>query len=580
MKRLLFCIALLCSVDNVFSMSFFPLGSYHQGTQKKEGETTTSYPDYEYGSEYYDDIVSSEPYSSKQDKVSEQDKIQELARELKKRIQEQPKLQKKAFEVYQELSNKKVEIARLNSQRVNIEALQDSKDKNKKLDNIKQSIDDANNQLSELKLKSDDAQVIMETNKVKIEELKNKIVGNKSFFSKIKGSLNELVNEAITSISEQLAFKLSLATIDTATQARIAAIEATQGLKEVTKKAGEELKDVATQTSKELTKNILYGAAAAVGAYGVIKLINWYLTKPKLLSENAKQGILNQGKEWILDKLGMTPPSRKLVFASPLEKQLDRVAIAAQTINQNIKAGKKGISYRNLMLYGPPGTGKTAFAEKLARESGLTANIMSGATFFRYSPAQGVEMIEELFNWANKGTGNIIIVDEAESFLARRETMAEGSPAYQLLNSFLSFTGSPSNKFMLVFMTNFKDRIDSAVLDRVTDFIELPLPDKKERIEVLKLYRGQILLNPEYNEPSFIESVNMYLNDAEIEKIAEKTDKMSNRELQGVINTIKTDAIAESAAQGNASVELSKSIIDGAVGRALSKLHAKQKQKE
>ncbi len=115
------------------------------------------------------------------------------------------------------------------------------------------------------------------------------------------------------------------------------------------------------------------------------------------------------------------------------------------------------------------------------------------------------------------------------------------SRSYQLLNNFLNYTGERGNKFMLVFATNHKDALDSAMYRRIDDLVEMPLPSKLQRIDALNLYKHKILMDLHQNGKPFVESVNKILNSKKMELIAEQTKGLSYGDLEGVINIIKTD---------------------------------------
>ena len=136
----------------------------------------------------------------------------------------------------------------------------------------------------------------------------------------------------------------------------------------------------------------------------------------------------------------------------------------------------------------------------------------------------------------------MIFIDEAEAFLSKRENMDPQSKSYQLLNNFLNYTGQRSSNFMIVFATNHKDVLDSAMYRRIDDLIEMPLPSKKQRIDTLILYKNKILMDTVQNEKSLTSSVAHFLTHAVIEEIAQDTKGLSYGELEGIMNNIKTEA--------------------------------------
>lgn len=273
-------------------------------------------------------------------------------------------------------------------------------------------------------------------------------------------------------------------------------------------------------------------------AYGIplgFKMLERSWTRPKLIISSSKKGFF----EWLF---GVKAQPIPMIFSAKLEKELNDIVTITQTIHNKIKSGKSNVTYRNLLLYGPPGTGKTLFATELAKRSGLEYVFMSGSSFSKFKDGEGIEALDELFAWANKSTGLLIFIDEAETFLLKRENMHPQSQAYLLLNNFLNYTGTRSNKFMIVFATNHKDVLDSAMYRRIDDLIEILLPAKNERIRILNLYIQSILLNENHNEALFVNSVKKVLTPNVVAEIADKTKGLSGGELESLINAIKTSA--------------------------------------
>ncbi len=296
---------------------------------------------------------------------------------------------------------------------------------------------------------------------------------------------------------------------------------------------------------------LFFGVKYGIPMY--FRMLERMLTRPKLIIASSKKTF----KQQIADLFTAPPKPTPMVFAPALESRLDSIVKATRNINKKINEGKTNIKYRNMMLYGPPGTGKTMFAKELAQRSGMEYAFMSGSSFAKFKEGEGIEALDELFAWANKSRGLMIFIDEAETFLAKREHMDPNSYAYKLLNNFLNYTGERSPKFMLVFATNHKNTLDSAMYRRIDDLIEMPLPGRPERIRLLTLYRDKVLMDEAQNGKDFVESVRNFLDRKTIEKIADQTKGLSGGDLEGVINTIKTDAdILDPALVSPAVIEL------------------------
>lgn len=314
-----------------------------------------------------------------------------------------------------------------------------------------------------------------------------------------------------------------------------------------------------TFTAISLTTTAAFYAIPIMAQYLERELLN---PRPTLIIESSKKSYYQK----IISLFWTSQLPLAMVFSPALKQQLDDITKVTTIINKKIKEGKTNIKYRNLMLYGPPGTGKTMFAKELAKRSGLNYAFMSGSSFSKFKDGEGITALDELFAWAkNSDKGLMIFIDEAETFLSKRENMDPQSKAYQLLNNFLNYTGERSSQFMIVFATNHKDALDSAMYRRIDDLIEMPLPSKNQRLAALNLYKNKILLDKKQNTKEFLHSVHATMTDEIMESIAEKTAGLSYGDLEGIINTLKTDVeIVEPSI-------LSEKLIHTVVARAVKK---------
>merc|ERR1719190_343630 len=169
------------------------------------------------------------------------------------------------------------------------------------------------------------------------------------------------------------------------------------------------------------------------------------------------------------------------------------------TTNSLVNAKRNGTPFRHLMLHGAPGTGKTLFARTLARQSGLDYAIMSGGDVGPLGH-NAVQELNKLFSWANSSRrGLILFIDEAEAFLRTGRGADSGGmseEARNVLSAFLHHTGTESDKFMVVLATNIRDVLDRAVLDRVDESFEFPLPSILERRRMLEMFMEEHIRKP------------------------------------------------------------------------------------
>ena len=171
--------------------------------------------------------------------------------------------------------------------------------------------------------------------------------------------------------------------------------------------------------------------------------------------------------------------------------------------------------------------------------------MITGSSLSGFRHGEAIVEIDRLFKWAqNNKTGTVIFIDEVDSLLSNRTQMSSQSEEYKIVNHILNYTGERSNRFMLVMTTNHKDGLDSAIFDRIDDYFEMKLPDTDQRQEVLSLYIGEILFSTEHNGQPFVKHAKQLLTSQRIAQLARETAGLSNRNLQGIVNKMLTNADA------------------------------------
>jgi ATPase family AAA domain-containing protein 3A/B len=307
---------------------------------------------------------------------------------------------------------------------------------------------------------------------------------------------------------------------------------------------------------------VLTYAGLAGGYFGTKALIEEWLRnrkRPQIIIESSYYTPWQRLKNFVSQN---KKEEMNMIFTCDLQNRLDEIAKSTKNINHRINEGKTNVQYRNLMLYGKPGTGKTMFARKLAHECGMEFAMMSGSSFTKQG---ALEEMDHLFKWANNSKGLLLFIDEAESFLLKRETMKTDSYEYKVLTNFLNYTGTRSNKFMIVMATNRLSQIDSAIYRRVDDLVEIGLPAQEERARVLMLYRDTIMFDVKQNGQAFVDSSKAFMTDSKIKEMAAQTNGLSNGDLQGIINSIKTSSDITGSGL------LTQHIVDTAVQRYVQK---------
>ncbi|CEM02546.1 unnamed protein product [Vitrella brassicaformis CCMP3155] len=273
--------------------------------------------------------------------------------------------------------------------------------------------------------------------------------------------------------------------------------------------------------------------AAALGIYGARvgtqiagRYIESRLGKPPLVRETSRWSFNRAWRSYLLGWLWRRPSfQEKIVLPAELSERLE------WTSNSLVNAKRNGTPFRHLLLYGPPGTGKTLFARTISRNSGLDYAIMTGGDIGPLGK-DAVNEINKLFRWANSSRkGLILFIDEADAFL-RRGRMGEGTMSEELrncLSAFLHHTGTETTNFCVVLATNVREVMDRAVLDRVDEQFEFPLPDLEGRRKMVKMFVDEYIYTPTKRGRKIV--VDAALDDEYWDMVAKRTEGFSGRQI-------------------------------------------------
>ena len=145
---------------------------------------------------------------------------------------------------------------------------------------------------------------------------------------------------------------------------------------------------------------------------------------------------------------------------------------------------------KGVVLYGPPGTGKTLMAKALAGTAGVPFFSATGSDFVEMYVGLGASRIRSLFQEAKKAAPCIVFIDEIDAVGTKR---GQGhSEKDQTINALLAeldgFNGSEG--IITICATNRLEDLDSALIrpGRFDRQVAIPLPDKNDRIAILKVH--------------------------------------------------------------------------------------------
>lgn len=153
---------------------------------------------------------------------------------------------------------------------------------------------------------------------------------------------------------------------------------------------------------------------------------------------------------------------------------------------------------KGVLLYGPPGTGKTLLAKAVADESGANFISISGPEVMSKWYGQSEENLRKIFEEAEKNAPSIIFVDEIDSIAPKREEVT-GEVERRVVSQLLTLLDGlkKRGKVIVIAATNRPNAVDPALRrgGRFDREIEIPVPDRNGRLEILKIHTRNMPLD-------------------------------------------------------------------------------------
>jgi len=158
---------------------------------------------------------------------------------------------------------------------------------------------------------------------------------------------------------------------------------------------------------------------------------------------------------------------------------------------------------KGVLLYGPPGTGKTLLAKAVANESNAHFISISGPEIMSKFYGESEARLREIFKEAKEKSPSIIFIDEIDSIAPKREEVT-GEVERRVVSQLLSvMDGLESRgKVIVIAATNRPNAIDPALRrpGRFDREIEIKVPDKRGRLEILQIHTHNMPLDPDVDQ--------------------------------------------------------------------------------
>jgi len=178
-----------------------------------------------------------------------------------------------------------------------------------------------------------------------------------------------------------------------------------------------------------------------------------------------------------------------------------------------------------ILLYGPPGSGKTLIAKAVASRANATFLRMSGSELVQKYVGEGARLVRDVFQMARDKAPCIVFIDEIDAVGGHRTHDGTTGSAevnrtmVQLLSELDGF--EERGEVKIIAATNRIDLLDPALLrpGRFDRIIEIPLPDEKGRLEILKIHTRKMALD----------------HDVELDKLVKMTNDLSGADIKAIV---------------------------------------------
>ncbi len=188
---------------------------------------------------------------------------------------------------------------------------------------------------------------------------------------------------------------------------------------------------------------------------------------------------------------------------------------------------------KGVLLHGPPGTGKTLVAKAVANESEVNFIAVKGPQLVSKFVGESEREIRNIFRKARQASPCVLFFDEIDSIVPKRSGGDTTHVTERVISQFLTeMDGIEELKGVVVLgATNRLDILDPAIIrpGRFDLLLELPIPDKKTRLEIFKIHTEGKPLH----------------KDVDLNELADKTDKFTGADIESIARGAAILAIRE-----------------------------------
>ncbi|MET1159669.1 MAG: CDC48 family AAA ATPase [Thermoprotei archaeon] len=185
---------------------------------------------------------------------------------------------------------------------------------------------------------------------------------------------------------------------------------------------------------------------------------------------------------------------------------------------------------KGILLYGPPGCGKTLLAKAVANEADAYFIAINGPEIMSKYYGESEARLREIFEQAKKKAPAIIFIDEIDAIAPKRDEVV-GEVERRVVAQLLALMDGLESRgdVIVIAATNRPNALDPALRrpGRFDREIEVPLPDKQGRLEILQIHTRGVPL----------------AEDVDLNKLAEITHGYTGADLAALVKEAALHAL-------------------------------------